>query len=519
MTPLPSGHSGAGCHGGLVPPCLLPCLVLTTLLLLPSPATPCEYDDCHSTGAVSKPGGWDIRLPFEAGEHVQVLSGYGPNNGSSLHCRAQDSLCANDYHALDFVLPDHPNWGKGQPVVAIADGVVWHSGWASGGWEAYGLRAYVLHDNVGDGHQYVSMYAHLNDLFVSDGQLVSQGQLIGELGGSCNGDYECGNFSTPHLHFSIHRDSSYGGTGSGGSYGGRATVPEPFDGYTGIQQWDDLYSNNGGGPGDDDDDTGDDDDDDVNGCEIAVSGSTRIEEDGPCAQRVGDPGQYEDHDGSGGHSWWVLQNEPDPDYGLGVNWMFEFVQGGEYDLWAHVPAGLSDLTADADYKVFFAGGASQHVHVSQAAAAGHRVHLGAFTFDAGGDQWVRLGDNYADAVGPGSKLALDALELAPVEACDCDVVGDVEARPCDNGGVQIRTCDGCHWSEWTECSDPGDDDDTAAGDDDDGPDGPGGATGGCGCRAGGLARAGWAPLALALALALRRRSPRRQPLARRGMLG
>ena len=477
------------------------------ILLAPTTAAPCEYDDCHSTGAVSKPGGWDIRLPFEAGEHVQVLSGYGPNNGSSMHCRAQDSVCANDWHALDFVLPDHPNYGKGQPVVAIADGVVWHAGWGSQGWEAYGIRAYVLHDYNADGHQYVSMYAHLNDLFVSDGETVSQGQLIGELGSSCNGDYECGNFSTPHLHFAIHRDSLFGGTGSGGSYGGRATLPEPFDGYTNLEQWDDLYSNNGGGPGDDDDDdTGDDDDDDVTGCEISPEGSTRVEEDGPCASMVGDPGQFQDHDGSGDHSWWVTKNEPDPDYGHGINWMLEFSQGGEYDLWAHVPGGLSGVTADADYKVFYGGGASVHVHASQTAAAGYRVHLGAFEFDPGGDQWVRLGDNYADAGDQGAKVVFDALELAPVVACDCEVVGDVEAHACDNGGVQIRTCDGCHWSEWSECSEPGDDDDdTAAADDDDGPDGPGGRTETCGCRIDGRPRAWWAPLVLGLLLVLRRR--------------
>ncbi len=479
---------------------------LSIALLLPRVAAPCEYDDCHSTGAVSKPGGWDIRLPFEAGEHAQLLSGYGPNGGSSLHCRSQDSVCANDYYAVDFVLPDHPNYGKGQPVVAIANGVVWHAGWASGGWEAYGLRAYVLHDYDADGHQYVSMYAHLNDLFVSDGQTVSQGQLIGELGSSCNGDYECGNFSTPHLHFAIHRDSNYGGTGSGGSYGGRATIPEPFDGYSNLQQWDDLYSHNGGGPGDDDDDDDDTgDDDDVTACEVSPDGHTLIEEDGPCASISGDPSQLHDHDGSAGHSWWTAQDSEDPDYAEGVNWMFEFPQGGEYDLWAHVPDGLSEVTGSADYKVFSGGGASAHVYVSQAAVAGYRVHLGAFTFDAGGDQWVRLGDNDPEPGAQGDKVVFDALELAPVQACDCDEVGAVEAHACDNGGVQIRTCDGCHWSEWSECSDPGDDDDTAATDDDDGPQGPGGRTEGCACRADGAASGGWVPLALGLALLLRRR--------------
>ena len=489
-------------------------IVVILSLGVPPPSAACEYDDCHATGAVPKPGGWNIRLPFENGERVEVLSGYGPSAGSGLHCRAQDSYCANDYHALDFVLPDHPDYGKGQPVLAIADGVVWHAGWSSGDWANYGLRAYILHGSVGDGHQYASLYAHLNDLFVSDGQTVTQGDIIGELGQSCQGDYECGSFSTPHVHFALHRDSNYGGSGTGGSYGGRATVPEPFDGYSGIQQWDELFSTNGGG-GDDDDD---DDDDDTSGeCAVDPTVPTVLEEDGPCAARTGDAGGYHDFDGNAGHSWWTAQDELDPDYAHGVVWSFEFAAGGDFELSAHVPAGLDELTDDADYKVQHGGG-SEHVHVPQAAGAGGWIPLGTFEFAAGGDQWVRLGDNHVDPDGAQRRVLFDALKLVPFQPCDCDVTDDIEARPCDNGGVQVRTCDGCHWSQWSECEEPPDDDDL--GDDDTAGQqaGPGDGTGDCSCGHQGARGNAWFPMMLAAALVLRRRGRRRHRSRVRGIL-
>ena len=441
--------------------------------IVASPADACEYDYCHTTGAVSKPGGWDIRLPFEAGETVQALSGYGPSAGSSLHCRSQDSVCANDYYALDFVLPNHSEYGRYQPVLAIADGTVWDSGWGSEGWSNYGQRIYILHDYTADGHQYASMYAHLESINVSDGQHVSQGQQIGTLGRSCEGALECGSFSTPHVHFSIHRDSNFGGTGSGGSYGGRATIPESIDGYANIQQGDTMTSNNGGS-GDDDDDASDDDD--VQHDDCLIEGETIIEEDGPCAFVVG---QLSDADGHGDHAYYATKEEPDPDYDQGVNWMFEFPAAGDHDIWVYVPTGLGALTADADYKVFY-GDQSAHVYVPQAGNEGTWVHLGLFPFEPGGDQWVRLGDNYTSAEDQGLTVAFDALKIAPLTECECTTAGAVQTQHCGAHGEQWRECDGCNWGEWSACDEGADDDDGAAGDDDDG--GPGeGWESGCGC--------------------------------------
>ena len=77
----------------------------------------------------------------------------------------------------------------GTPIVAAADGVVVSAGWNSGG---YGNLVEVRHP---DGT--VTRYAHNNRILVRQGQEVSQGQQISEMGST--------GFSTgPHLHFEVH---------------------------------------------------------------------------------------------------------------------------------------------------------------------------------------------------------------------------------------------------------------------------------------------------------------------------
>jgi murein DD-endopeptidase MepM/ murein hydrolase activator NlpD len=77
----------------------------------------------------------------------------------------------------------------GTPIVASAPGVVSYAGWNDGG---YGYLVEVDH---ADGT--MTRYAHNSRLLVSNGQQVSQGQQISEMGST--------GFSTgPHLHFEIH---------------------------------------------------------------------------------------------------------------------------------------------------------------------------------------------------------------------------------------------------------------------------------------------------------------------------
>ncbi|MBI3958904.1 MAG: M23 family metallopeptidase [Chloroflexi bacterium] len=76
----------------------------------------------------------------------------------------------------------------GTPVTAADRGVVVRAGWSDGG---YGN--FVVIDHKID---YLTLYGHLSEIFVSEGQVVAQGQLIGRVGST-------GNSTGPHLHFEI----------------------------------------------------------------------------------------------------------------------------------------------------------------------------------------------------------------------------------------------------------------------------------------------------------------------------
>ena len=77
----------------------------------------------------------------------------------------------------------------GTPVVAADDGTVTYAQWNDGG---YGYLVEITHPNGS-----VTLYAHNDRILVREGQQVTQGQQISEMGST--------GFSTgPHLHFEIH---------------------------------------------------------------------------------------------------------------------------------------------------------------------------------------------------------------------------------------------------------------------------------------------------------------------------
>jgi murein DD-endopeptidase MepM/ murein hydrolase activator NlpD len=79
---------------------------------------------------------------------------------------------------------------KGDPVYAAADGVVQEAGWK----EAHGRQIVIMHNE-----RYTTVYSHLNALHVEPGQIVRQGDPIGEIGSS-------GRSTGPHLHYEILLD-------------------------------------------------------------------------------------------------------------------------------------------------------------------------------------------------------------------------------------------------------------------------------------------------------------------------
>ncbi|WP_369132180.1 M23 family metallopeptidase [Modestobacter sp. I12A-02662] len=82
---------------------------------------------------------------------------------------------------VDFAAP------LGTPEYAVADGVVVKAGAASG----YGLVVYIQHEN-GD----VTVYGHMQEILVEEGQTVKAGEEIAKLGNR-------GQSTGPHLHFEV----------------------------------------------------------------------------------------------------------------------------------------------------------------------------------------------------------------------------------------------------------------------------------------------------------------------------
>lgn len=78
------------------------------------------------------------------------------------------------------------------PIVAAADGVVIRSYYSS----SYGNCVMISHSI--NGQTYTTVYAHMSSRSVSDGAVVSKGQLIGYMGNT-------GDSYGQHLHFELHR--------------------------------------------------------------------------------------------------------------------------------------------------------------------------------------------------------------------------------------------------------------------------------------------------------------------------
>lgn len=119
--------------------------------------------------------GPDWEMPFVCGQSWTgtTRSGHSPS-----------------YYTIDWNTP----YDLGKPALASAPGVVTRAVTLTG---SYGR--YVVVDHGGG---YSTLYAHLNQIMVSVGQVLDQGDLVGFVGGS-------GNVTGPHLHFEERKDGAY----------------------------------------------------------------------------------------------------------------------------------------------------------------------------------------------------------------------------------------------------------------------------------------------------------------------
>lgn len=129
--------------------------------------------------------GQEIIIPFDGPSFAWPASGEITDPFGL--CRSWD--CSYRHRGLDLALD---LW---EPIVASADGVVSFVGGDPGS----GLGWYVEVDH-GDG--WTTIYAHLIEFAVWQGQIVSQGDVLGYNGST---GYSTG----PHLHFEVQHDGWY----------------------------------------------------------------------------------------------------------------------------------------------------------------------------------------------------------------------------------------------------------------------------------------------------------------------
>jgi murein DD-endopeptidase MepM/ murein hydrolase activator NlpD len=104
-----------------------------------------------------------------------------------------------------------------EPVAAAADGVVSLADWLDPNCHSclFGLAIYITH-----GNGMLSAYGHLSQIFVSKGQRVRRGQVIGISGST-------GSATGPHLHFGIYSTTrQYTAIDP---YGWSGSTPDPYD--------------------------------------------------------------------------------------------------------------------------------------------------------------------------------------------------------------------------------------------------------------------------------------------------
>ncbi len=132
------------------------------------------------------------------------------------YCEGHCSLgCTNCRDAVDMDVLD--DGGMNRMIVASANGYVVRAQTncpVQGMGQGYGFGHHVVirHGNQNDESAPETLYAHMSELFVEEGQFVYMGQHIGVLGDSqvndCNGDgildCECQNEQGAHVHYEYH---------------------------------------------------------------------------------------------------------------------------------------------------------------------------------------------------------------------------------------------------------------------------------------------------------------------------
>lgn len=90
----------------------------------------------------------------------------------------------------------------GSNVVAVNDGTIVKANWAYRQGVGYGIYVMIDHGVNDKGQSVSTLYAHLSNITVQEGQVVKRGQVIGNVGST-------GWSTGPHLHFEVRLNGSW----------------------------------------------------------------------------------------------------------------------------------------------------------------------------------------------------------------------------------------------------------------------------------------------------------------------
>jgi GH25 family lysozyme M1 (1,4-beta-N-acetylmuramidase) len=169
---------------------------------------------------------------------------------------------------------------------------------------------------------------------------------------------------------------------------------------------------------------------------VIDDGDSCFEPGGPATsmRRVADAGQD-------GDLIWTHTTEDAAEANFGL-WHFDFEQAGRYKLEVYTDGAYAQ-SKQAKYIVGH-GAASDDVVVDQTAVDGWQT-VGEFDFEAGPDQWLRLGDNTGEPLASNVQLVFDAVRLTRIEtdtgsgSGSGDGGGEMpgDAGGCSAGGGQL----------------------------------------------------------------------------------
>lgn len=140
-----------------------------------------QYDQLNTVLASSSPGVPSRSLLANSTPTIWPVKGHI----SSSYGTRQDPFSGKGvFHpGLDISAP------PGSPVVATADGYVVYAGWDGG----LGHCVKVQHGRNG----FRTIYGHLKEYFVREGQMVRRGEVLGHVGSS-------GRTTGNHVHYEVH---------------------------------------------------------------------------------------------------------------------------------------------------------------------------------------------------------------------------------------------------------------------------------------------------------------------------